>query len=75
MAEDSSLLVAIMNYQWAKSPQLLADPINRLIAGLVAAISLGSATWYVKEGDRTTGVLLGGVGLLQVWAAFKEGKV
>ncbi len=62
-------LVAIMNYQWAKSPQLLVDPLNKLLAALVAAVCLGSSMWYVKEGDRSTGGFLGGVGVLQVWAA------
>jgi hypothetical protein len=61
--------LAIMNYQWSQSPQLLADPMNKLIAGLLAAVSLGSAGWYVMEGDRGTGVFLGGVGFLQGWAA------
>ena len=62
-------LLAIMNYQWAKSPQLLVDPVNKLIAALAAAVCLGSSTWYVREGDRSTGGFLGGVGVLQIWAA------
>lgn len=62
-------LLAIMNYQWAKSPQLLVDPVNKLLAALAAAVCLGSSMWYVKEGDRSTGGFLGGVGALQIWAA------
>ncbi len=62
-------LAAIMNYQWAKNPQVLLDPVNKLLAALLAAVCLGSSVWYVKEGDRGTGGFLVGVGVLQVWAA------
>jgi hypothetical protein len=58
-----------MNYQWSQSPLLLADPMNKLIAGMLAALALGSAGWCGREGDRRTAVILVGVGLLQVWAA------
>jgi hypothetical protein len=61
-----------MNYQWSRSPQLLADPINRLMAGLAASALLGSAVWYIKEGDRGTGGFLGSVGGLQIWAAMQK---
>jgi hypothetical protein len=66
-------LLALMNYHWSKSPHLLAEPINKLIAGLAAAVSLGSAAWYMREGDRKTGGLLSGVGVLQIWAVMQEG--
>lgn len=56
-----------MNYQWARSPELLVDPINKLIAGLAAALCLGSSISYLKEGERTTGGLLGAIGALQIW--------
>jgi hypothetical protein len=58
-----------MNYQWSKSPQLLLDPVSKAMAGLAAAVCLGSSVWYIKEGDRGTGGVLGPVGLLQLWAA------
>jgi len=61
--------IAITNYQWSQSPLLLADPMNKLIAGLLAVICLGSAGWLVREGDRETGAIVCVMGLLQVWAA------
>ena len=63
-----------MNYQWSTAPQALVDPINKSMATLIAAVCLGSALWYSKEGDRGTGGVLGLVGGLQVWAAFWNGQ-
>lgn len=53
---------------------MLLDTVNRAIAGLAAAVCLGSSVWYGKEGDRSTAGMLGGVGILQVWAAMVKGK-
>jgi hypothetical protein len=63
-----------MNYQWSKSPQLLADRVSKAMAGLSSAICLGSAVWYIKEGDHPTGGFLAIAGSLQTWAVLWNGK-
>jgi hypothetical protein len=58
-----------MNYHWSKNPQLLADTVNQLMAGLGAAACLVTAMWVTKEGDQLVGATMAPVGALQIWAA------
>ncbi|GAQ02807.1 hypothetical protein ALT_0128 [Aspergillus lentulus] len=62
---------AMINYNWAQNPALLAEPINKGIAALMTAIVWVSAGWYFKKGVKTNGVVVAAMGALQAWAAFR----
>ncbi|KAH1273373.1 hypothetical protein LV164_006889 [Aspergillus fumigatus] len=65
------LMTAMINYNWAQNPALLAEPINKGIAALMTAIVWVSAAWYLKKGVKTNGVAVAAMGALQAWAAFR----
>ncbi|KAK9609670.1 hypothetical protein V6Z98_010208 [Aspergillus fumigatus] len=64
-------MTAMINYNWAQNPALLAEPINKGIAALMTAIVWVSAAWYLKKGVKTNGVAVAAMGALQAWAAFR----
>jgi hypothetical protein len=65
------LMTAMINYNWAQNPALLAEPVNKGIAALMTAIVWVSAGWYIKKGVKANGVAVAAMGALQAWAAFQ----
>ncbi|GFF30795.1 hypothetical protein IFM61606_02726 [Aspergillus udagawae] len=65
------LMTAMINYNWAQNPALLAEPVNKGIAALMTAIVWVSAGWYFKKGVKANGVAVAAMGALQAWAAFQ----
>lgn len=61
---------ALLNYHWAHSPELLALPVNKAIAGIASAIVWASSAWYFKRGVKNIGAVVAAMGALQAWAAF-----
>jgi hypothetical protein len=68
---DADGLAAMINYNWAQNPALLAEPVNKGIAALMTAIVWVSAGWYLKKGVKANGVVVAAMGALQAWAAFR----
>jgi hypothetical protein len=65
------LMTAMINYNWAQNPAMLAEPVNKGIAALMTAIVWVSAGWYLKKGVKANGVVVAAMGALQAWAAFR----
>ncbi|KAK2758234.1 hypothetical protein FQN54_004078 [Arachnomyces sp. PD_36] len=64
------LVSALINYRWSRNPKALTDPIEKAIAGLLAAVLAGSAVWYKKKGISGTSAVVAIGSAVQAWAAF-----
>ena len=57
--------LGIFNYQLSRRDPSTWTFFDRTIATLILALDWGSSAWYLKSGDRSTGILLAVVGGLQ----------
>lgn len=48
----------VLHYQWSRTPSLLNDPFNKIIAGMINATLWASSAWYTKHGVKDSAVVV-----------------
>ncbi|KAK1143717.1 hypothetical protein N8T08_006117 [Aspergillus melleus] len=64
------VLTGLLNLNWAQNPGTLNEPLNRAMAALLVLIAWSSSTWYLRRGQKASGILTAAAGMLQAWVAF-----
>ncbi|KAJ6026918.1 uncharacterized protein N7446_004479 [Penicillium canescens] len=67
----TSSALALLNFQWARNPKSLEDPLNRAMAALVAIIAWASSAWYIGRGLKASGIVTAGAAIFQAWATLR----
>ncbi|KAJ6009578.1 hypothetical protein N7522_004594 [Penicillium canescens] len=71
IAYTCSTLGFSLNFQWARNPKSLEDPLNRAMAALVAIIAWASSAYYIGRGLKASGIVTAGAAIFQAWATLR----
>ncbi|KAF2640291.1 hypothetical protein P280DRAFT_401405 [Massarina eburnea CBS 473.64] len=60
-------IVGLLNYKWSQTG--LVDLADKSMAGILVSLLFGAGQHYFRTGDKTTGSVLGLIGILQAIGA------